>query len=316
MENSVVMQAERIAGDFLLEQVKTSYQIIGKGITNQVCVVETESRKVVVRMNDKDSFPSFIKEKWCIEQAAAVGIPGPEVLSVGMVDETAYMIQTFIHGDNGVDSKVPKSDVWRQLGEYAKLIHSIQVKGYGENLIDPEHGEFQSPSHAGSDGSWQGYVQYNINSLTEHDRLIELGVITQMESRRVRTLFENLKKKTFRFGLNHGDISLKNTIVNQANQVILLDWGNAEVSVVPHSTVAQLMHYQILGLEEGPSIEEFNVLMDGYGISEKDLSETRHLLLLRAFDTLRWAIDQSPDLIDSYAAFAKQVVDMIMVSRD
>ncbi|SFF26170.1 Phosphotransferase enzyme family protein [Paenibacillus algorifonticola] len=263
-------------------------------------------------MNDKDTYPSFIKEKWCIEQAAAVGIPGPEVLSIGIVDETAYMIQTFIHGDNGLDSTVLKSDVWRQLGEYAKLIHSIQVKGFGGNLIDPAHGVFQSPSHAGSDGSWQGYVQYNINSLTEYDRLIKLGVITQMESQRVRKLFENLKKETFRFGLNHGDISLKNTIVNQANQVILLDWGNAEVSVVPHGSVIQLMQYQILGLEEGPNIEEFKAFLDGYGLSAKDLADMRHLLLLRAFDNLRWAIDRSPDLIESYAAFAKQVVDMIM----
>ncbi|MBB3155659.1 hypothetical protein FHS16_005767 [Paenibacillus endophyticus] len=44
MENFVVTQAERIAGQFLLEQVKTSYQIIGKGFVNQACVVETESR--------------------------------------------------------------------------------------------------------------------------------------------------------------------------------------------------------------------------------------------------------------------------------
>ena len=311
MEDSVVSQAERIASDFLQEQVKTSHQIIGKGITNQVCVVETKSHKVIVRMNGKDTFPSFIKEKWCIEQAAAAGVPGPEVLSIGIVDETAYMIQAFVEGDNGLDSTVHKSDIWRQLGKYAKLIHSIPVQGYGGNLIDPVHGEFQSPSHAGSDGSWHGYVQYNINSLTESDRLIELGVITQMESQRVSKLFENLKKETFRFGLNHGDLSLKNTIVNQANQVILLDW-NAEVNVVPHATVAQLMHYQILGLEESPNVEQFKAYIDGYGISEKDLAEIRHFLLLRAFDNLRWAIDQSPDLIESYAAFAKQVVDMIM----
>ncbi|MCK9857052.1 aminoglycoside phosphotransferase family protein [Paenibacillus sp. ATY16] len=311
MEDAVVIQAERIAADFLLEQVKASYRIIGKGITNQVCAVETGSRKVVVRMNDKNTFPSFIKEKWCIEQAAAVGVPGPEVLSIGIVDETAYMIQTFIEGDNGLDSAVPKSYVWRKLGEYAKLIHSIQVKGYGGDLIDLVNGYFQSPSHAGSDGSWLGYVQYNINSLTEHDRLIELGVITQMESKRVRKRFENLKSTRFRFGLNHGDISLKNTIVNQANQVILLDW-NPEVSVVPHATVAQLMHYQILGLEESASVEEFKAFMDGYGISEKDLTETRHFLLLRAFDNLRWAIDRSPDLIVPYAAFAKQLLGMIM----
>ncbi|NIK71969.1 hypothetical protein FHT67_005449 [Paenibacillus sp. BK720] len=52
--------------------------------------------------------------------------------------------------------------------------------------------------------------------------------------------------------------------------------------------------------------------MDGYGISEKDLSETKHFLLLRAFDNFRWAIDRSPDLIEPYAAFAKQVIGMIM----
>ncbi|MBB3128603.1 aminoglycoside phosphotransferase (APT) family kinase protein [Paenibacillus rhizosphaerae] len=311
MVDTVVIKAEQIAGDFLQEQVKTSYQIIGKGITNQVCVVETESHKVVVRMNDKDTFPEFVKEKWCIEQAAAVGIPGPEVLSIGIVDETAFMIQAFVEGDNGLDSTVPKTDVWRKLGEYAKLIHSIQVKGYGGNLVDPVHGEFQSPSHAGSDGSWQGYVQYNINCLTEHDCLIELGVITQAESHRVRELFENLKREPFRFGLDHGDLSIKNAIVNQANRVILLDW-NAEVNVVPHVTVARLMQYQMLGIEESPNVEELEAFMDGYGLSEEDLSVTRHFLLLRAFDNLRWAIDRSPDLIKPYAAFAKQVIDMIM----
>ncbi|MDQ0913938.1 hypothetical protein QFZ78_000197 [Paenibacillus sp. V4I5] len=60
MEDSLVIQARRIAGDFLLEQVKTSYQIIGKGIVNKVCIVETESCKLVVRMNDTGTFPNFL----------------------------------------------------------------------------------------------------------------------------------------------------------------------------------------------------------------------------------------------------------------
>lgn len=128
MKESLVKQAARIAGNFLQEEVKTSYQIEGKGITNQVCVVETEINKVVVRMNVKDEYQSFIKEKWCIEQAAEVGVPGPKVMSIGIVDETAYMIQGFIEGVNGGDSTVQKSIIWRRLGEYAKLIDSIQVK--------------------------------------------------------------------------------------------------------------------------------------------------------------------------------------------
>ena len=313
MKNAVVAQAERIAGNFLAEQTRNAYQITGKGIVNQVCAVETESRKVVVRMNHAEAYPSYIKEQWCIGQAAAAGIPGPEVLSVGITDETAYMIQAFVDGDNGLDSEAPRSDIWRQLGEYARRIHEIPVKGYGENLIDPVRGEFQSPAHAGSDGSWSGYVQYNINSLTEDDRLIELGVVTQSKSRSVRMLFEHVKQKNFRFGLNHGDISLKNTIVNQAGQVILLDWGNAEVGAVPHGTVMQLMQSRMLGLEEGPDAEGFQAFLDGYGIGAEDLADMRPVLLLRAFDILRWAIDRSPDQIEAYAAFARKAVDMIQI---
>lgn len=93
---------------------------------------------------------------------------------------TAYMIQAFVDGVNGLDSTVPKSDIWRQLGEYAKLSHSIHVKGFGENLIDSVHGEFQSPSRAGSDGSWQGYVQYNINSLTERLSITLGGLLIEV----------------------------------------------------------------------------------------------------------------------------------------
>ncbi|MCR2822317.1 aminoglycoside phosphotransferase family protein [Lederbergia panacisoli] len=310
MVDLVLLKAEQITEDFLQERVKKSFQIIGKGSVNQVCVVETDNSKVVVRMNNSTSYSTFVKESWCIEQARAVGIPSPKVLSIGIVDETAYMIQTFVDGENGLDSNKPKPDIWRQLGTYAKLIHTIPVKGFGENLINPIHGVFQSPPHAGSDGSWLGYVNYNINSLTENDRLIELGVINQTESNRVRKLFEGLKKEKFHFALNHGDVSLKNTIIDNEGQVVLLDWGSAEVTVAPYGDIIEMMKCQILG--EAPNIEEFKAYLDGYGLKEKDLSSMSALLLLRAFDKLRWAIDKSPDLIESFAAFAKQVVDMAL----
>ena len=171
---------------------------------------------------------------------------------------------------------------------------------------------FFSPPHEGSDGSWQGYLQHNINSLTDVDHLIELGVISQAESQEVKKLFENLKNASFRMGLIHGDISLKNIVVNETNQVSLLDWGNAAVTLVPHGAVAQLMHYQILGLAEAPTMEEFKAFLEGYGLSEEDFTEIRHFLLLKALDNLRWAINRSPGHIESFSAFAKQVVDMIM----
>lgn len=167
--------------------------------------------------------------------------------------------------------------------------------------------------HAGSDGSWQGYVQYNINSLTEQDPLIELGVITMEESQLVRQWFEQLKLQKFRFGLCHGDLSLKNTIVSLTGEITLLDWGNAEVTVTPYGDIIQLMQCQLRG--EGPDKEELKAFLEGYGTSkqeqERELNQASHVLLLKAFDTLRWAIDRSPDQIEFYTDLAKQAFNQV-----
>ncbi|PYY30852.1 Neomycin-kanamycin phosphotransferase type V [Paenibacillus illinoisensis] len=314
MKNESIVLAERIASHFLQEKVKAAHQIVGKGFVNQVCVVETEEHNVIVRMNDKDQYPIFLKERWCLEQAAAVGVPGPETLSVGIMEETAYMIQTVVQGDNGLDATIDTIEIWRKLGEYAKRIHSIPVAGFGERM-DPVSSTFYSPPHAGSDGSWQGYIQYNINSLTEHDPLIELGVLTQAESKRVRQWFERLKMETFRFGLCHGDLSLKNTMVDLTGQITLLDWGNAEVTVVPYGDIIHMIRCQIHG--EGPNRIELEAFMESYGLNEYELDQMRHVMVLKTFDTLRWAIDQSPDEVDFYAGMARKVLTLVKeASRD
>ncbi|MDQ0233257.1 phosphotransferase [Metabacillus malikii] len=218
------------------------------------------------------------------------------------------MIQTFVAGENGLDSVKPKPEIWRQLGMYASRIHTIPVKGYGENLADPTQGLFQSPPHAGSDGSWLGYVNYNINSLTTDDRLLALDVITHSESNKIRKLFEALKTERFRFALNHGDLSLKNTIVNKKGKVILLDWGSAEVTVAPYGDIIGMMSQT---LDDRPN-DEYEAFLKGYGLLETEIASLRPLLLLRAFDKLRWAIDKSPDLIVPYSTFARRAVDLAL----
>ncbi|MEK4664563.1 aminoglycoside phosphotransferase family protein [Priestia sp. FSL H7-0729] len=313
MKNSVVRQAEQIASDFLLEKVTCSHHIIGKGFVNQVCLVETASHKVIVRMNDPDTYSTFVKEKWCIEQAESAGIPGPQTLSVGVNAEHAYMIQTVVEGDNGLDTTLSATVIWRKLGEYTQRMQSIPVTGFGSELHDSVQDRFYSPPHPGSDGSWHGYVQYNINSLTEQDPLIELGVITIKESQVVRQWFEQLKMQKFRFGLCHGDLSLKNTIVSSTGEITLLDWGNAEVTVVPYGDIIQLMQCQLRG--EGPDMEEMKAFLTGCGTSiqeqERELNQASHILLLKAFDTLRWAIDRSPDQIKFYTVLAKQAFEQV-----
>lgn len=313
MTAAMIRQAEQIATNYFKEQVVSSYAIIGKGSVNQIAVVETDSMKAVIRMNGISTYEDYVKEQWCMNQAALIGVPGPKVLSVGKTEDCAYMIQTFVAGDNGVDSVQPKASIWRQIGEYAKQIHAIRTEGYGERLADPDRGLFLSPLHEGFDGSWRSFVQYNRDSLTEDDRLLELGVITVSESSKAELLFESFQSSALDFGLNHGDLSLKNTVVDPQGRVHLLDWGSAEVNLVPYRDFMEPLRYVENGQLDEPS---FRAFLEGYGLNQREYAEMQHELngyrLLIAFDKLRWAIDKKPDLISDYADYAHRIAKKVL----
>ena len=91
-------------------------------------------------------------------------------------------------------------------------------------------------------------------------------------------------------------ISLKNTMVDLAGQITLLDWGNAEVTVVPFGDIIHMIRCQIHG--EGPNKVELEAFMESYGLNEHELEQMRLVMVLKTFDTLRWAIDQSPGEVD------------------
>jgi aminoglycoside phosphotransferase (APT) family kinase protein len=307
--------ANEIAAAFLHEKIHSVHPIIGKGSVNKIFIVGAARSKVVIRMNhDGMAFKDYEKECWCMEKAIAKGIPSPLVLAMGQKDDVAYMIQSYVDGEHGENSSFENKYLWTKLGQYAKLIHSIKVIGFGEILSDPLRGTFYSPTHDNFDGTWLDFVRYNIESLTVNDELIKLGVLTAIQSKSVKRLFENLQEREFHFGLNHGDISLKNTIVNQNGHVTLLDWGSAEVNIAPHGDFIQLMKCHIE--MNNPSASDILAFIDGYGIAPDDFrkmqEEINILLVLRAFDKLRWAIDRSPQRIPNFAGYAKKVLKRVL----
>ena len=276
----------------------------GKGSVNKVFIVEAPNTKLVVRTGDQnESLNEYRKEVWCIDKVALRGVPVPTVLDVGVIEEHAYMIQAYISGDEGRDSEFPSSHIWHQLGRYARLIHSVEVAGFGLTLQDLTQGDSRE--------SWLEYLNYNIESLNENDELIKLRVVTQSQARVIRAIFEDLKREAFNFGLNHGDLSLKNVIVDESGKVNLLDWGSAEASIVPHHDLIQMLKMNILENDpDGPAIQSF---LEGYGISQSEFEQMRptleSLLLLRAFDKLRWAIDCDINGLERFIIHARQAVE-------
>ena len=297
--------ASDIAAAFLRERVQF-VRPIGQGSNNKNFLVETANGRAVVKLSHDHrrhrALQDYRKEKWCIEQSSALGVPGPSVLSIGEVDGNAFMIQTFVEGINGKQLERDRTTIWRKLGEYAKMTHSIKVTGWGEDFFDDRPG--------GQRASWLKYLTYNIESLTDGDPLIDLGVLTRDLSSVARRLLEELGDKTFQFGLNHGDLGLWNTLVGPSGKINLLDWGSAEAHIIPHFDMLYVIRQH---LRDGtPTIEEMAAFRHGYGLSDEEYArlkpELDRLFLLIRFDKLRWAIDRNPSRIEEYVGRAQMAL--------
>jgi aminoglycoside phosphotransferase (APT) family kinase protein len=281
--------------------------VVGKGNVNKVFIAEAVNHKVVIRMSDRgEALDEYNKEAWCIEQAAAKGIPVPSVLGIGQCEGNAYIIESYIAGDDGIQSPTLKLRIWRELGKYARLIHSIGVQGFGARLSEITRGNAQE--------SWVRYLEYNIENLTENDPLIKRKVLTRLQSKLIRNIFADLRRHEFTFGLIHGDLSLRNTIVDKCGRVHLLDWGSAEAGIVPHhDLVEMLMMNMISGDPEDAQIRAF---LDGYEISQAEfkqmMPQLESLLVLRTFNYLRSVVDWNAEMVADSVFRARLCVSYLL----
>ncbi len=300
--------ARAVAKKFFSSDSDFTIRLLGEGDCNVNYLVENSNPKVVIKLSkpyrEYKALGEYRKESWCIKKSQELGVLTPDILEVSQLDSRAYQIQTFVEGTPGADidgtsilSQEDQLKVWHKLGEYAKKIHSIKVTGYGETLID-ESGTF--------DGSWEKHVRYNINSLTEDDALRELGVLTAQDSEKILNIFTTLLEKKFIFSLCHNDIALRNTVLSPAGEVYLLDWGTARAEIVPHCDFNEIL------IASTPDTETLAVFLKGYGMTMEDFEKIRRemleLRLLNTIDTLRWAIDKSPDNIPVHIKNVKGVM--------
>lgn len=295
--------AANIVSGLLDEPVVGVTPMINRGSVNTVFVVDTVNQKVVVRMSGRgEAFNEYTKEAWCIERAAARGVSVPSVIGVGRSEGSAHIVQSHIEGEEGRISPLPKLYIWRELGKYAKLIHSIPVRGFGLELSEITRGDVRK--------SWLQYLEYNIENLSEDDLLIKLKVLTWPQSKVIKRIFAELRRREFTFGLNHGDISLKNTVVERSGRVSLLDWGSAEAAVVPHHDLIQMLKMRML--EGDPDNDEILAFLEGYGISpveyQRIMPVLEKLLVLRAFDKLRWALEWNAADVGRYIKHAREAL--------
>lgn len=275
--------ARKLAVKHLGGSLSSIDPIIGNGEVNKIYVIKSDTRVAILRVNNSGEFERFQKERWCIQQSIAVGIPGAKVYEINKAEDRAYMLIEFIAGSNG-NKIVASRKLWEELGKYLNLIHRIPVTGFGEKLdeiID------------GSKEQWKEYLQYNIGSLDDDDELIKLGVLDNSTSTKLKTIFLGLASKDYTYGLSHGDYSLANVIVDEQSLAHVIDWGSAQAHIVPHHDLGVILDESL-----SEECDEFSALLRGYGMSRNDFgsikSDISDLQLLEATDKLRWAIDKAP----------------------
>lgn len=293
--------AAQVATAYLRRPLQAVAPITGKGSVNLIFTAHARDAAVLVRMSKPEdgarALLFYEKEAWCLAQAAAAGIPGPQVLEIGRWDGRPYMLQTLVEGVNGEDSGSDEAHIWHVLGQYARRIHTIPIDGFGESLADFHRGNAQA--------EWHAYVDYNLRSLTPDDALLRLHVYRPEQVEEIRHVFQTLRATPVRIGLNHYDLALRNTLVDATGQVTLLDWGSAEAHVVPHYDLLEILRHL------SPGDARFAAFLAGYGLDDAEfaalLPQVRSLALLKAFDLTRWAIDRCPPRIEEIAEQARRL---------
>jgi aminoglycoside phosphotransferase (APT) family kinase protein len=297
---------ERVVAEATGAQVIAVRPILGRGTLNRVYIVDTPAARYVARLGTEHGLAQYRKEAWCSLRAAEQGVPCPVVLAVGELAGAAYMLLAYVPGVDGDAASSDEAHLWRTLGSYAKRIHSIPVAGFGDDLVDPACGAFG--------GSWDRYVACNIARLNARDPLLRLGVFSPAQSRQLRQRFETLAAAPLRMGLSHGDLAPRNSRIDAAGRIHLLDWGCAHAHVVPHHEIAQLRRDGVTF-----SSTAFGAFLTGYGLTpaafEALQPEIDAVTLLQAVDLVRWALDRSPEAIPRCVAWARATVDAILPER-
>lgn len=266
---------------------------VGSGAVSSVYRADAGGEAFAVKLHtaDRENISEYEREEYeresaSMARAAAAGVSCPRVFATGWRGETAYSVQTFIAGVSGLEAPAGPLVVWEELGRLARRINSIPVED--------------------ADAKWRNYVASVLASMNESDVKITLGLYAAPEQAGLRRVFQKLVGLPLRYGLSHGDLHPRNTVVTPEGRMFLLDWGavSRDINVVPHASLASLLWE--LDVQGGP----FHAFVAGYGLSEPEfdalLPEVLALDLISCF----WFSENPPrsDFGRELVAHAKGLV--------
>jgi hygromycin-B 4-O-kinase len=252
-------QARRIIEHhFGTKPTRIEYQ--PSGLSNLVFLVHHREGEFVVRIcPTQTKLNAFIKEQWAVAKAHEAGVPTPEILEVGNeVIPYPYMVSRRVCGQSAINHP-ERLTILRELGRYAALINSIPTTGFG--------GVFDwSSNQLSRNATWRDYLADELRLETRLAILKKHRMLSPQKLKVLRAALEGAGKRSLKPALNHGDVRLKNLVVNDGGKIIaIIDWEDCTSNLTPHWELSLALH--------DLSIDEKQEFLQGYGMSDKKMAE-------------------------------------------
>ena len=243
------------------------------GLTNFVFEAKTTGGSFIVRIgSSRDKLKDFRKEEWAITCAKNIGVPVAEIVDVGSdLVNLPYMIQRKVDGDDATHHP-NRREVLRELGHYAKVIHSIPTTAFGQVFDWAHHRHSRNKT-------WRDYLDNELEVTRRMEVLEKAGVLTPVHFKKLQKAVERIERWKQEPCLNHGDIRLKNVITNKKGKILaIVDWDNCISSIAPYWDFSIALH--------DLSVDAKQEFLEGYGIGANEFKKMSYAL--KTFNTLNY----------------------------
>jgi aminoglycoside phosphotransferase (APT) family kinase protein len=255
------------------------------GLSNFVFMVHHSEGEFIVRINpDPTKLNAYIKEQWAVSKAREVGVPTSEILEVGNeVIPHPYMVSRKAEGQEAT-THPERHSIVREMGRYAALINSVPTDGFG-SVFD------WSSNQLSRNTTWSNYLHGELRLDARLALLKKYRLLPPKKLEQVRSLLEKAGKRSLKPSLSHGDIRLKNVLVDDSGKITaFLDWEHCVSTLAPQWELSLSLH--------DLTIDEKQEFLTGYGLPSKKLLEV--LPVVKALNIINYApfVEQVADLTD------------------
>ena len=244
------------------------------GLSNFVFEVLHAEGDFIVRISpDQTRINSFIKEQWAQNKAREIGVPIPEILEVGShVINQPFMISRVVEG--GEATFHPKRfEIVKEMGRFAALINTIKTEGFGTTFD-------WSSNLLSRNETWQDFLESELNFESRLQTLEKRKMLDAAQTKEIRKILTAEGKRKTKPALTHGDIRLKNVMVDEKGRITaFLDWEDCTSNLAPAWELSISLH--------DLSIDEKQLFLEGYGLKEKQIIEL--MPLIKAINFVNYA---------------------------